>query len=198
MELYLIRHGECFKSSIEYYNSIKASMDPPLTPTGISQAKALGERLQDKKIDKIYSSDLGRATYTAEIIKGYTGVEVIVDKALQEINMGEVFQKGWGAFPDYFMEWNRHDKDICYPGGENGADVWERCTIAVNRILSLSYERVLIISHGGSIRSLICGMLNIPQEQRFNFSPPENCSISIVKYIDKFYLHTFNDFTHLQ
>lgn len=34
MEIYLIRHGNCYKSTKEYYNNEKRTMDPPLTPKG--------------------------------------------------------------------------------------------------------------------------------------------------------------------
>ena len=55
--------------------------------------------------------------------------------------------------------------------------------------------------HGGTIRSMICGLLDIPQEKRFYLGlPPENCSITVLKYNEKdekFYLHIFNDYTHL-
>jgi broad specificity phosphatase PhoE len=105
MEIYLIRHGECFDSSLDYFSSEKQTMDPPLTPKGMEQAHKLANRIKSINFDKIYSSDLCRAIETAEIIKTYIKTDIIITKNFREINMGEIFTKSWEEFPEIYSQW---------------------------------------------------------------------------------------------
>jgi broad specificity phosphatase PhoE len=113
--------------------------------------------------------------------------------------MGDIYLYSWSKYPDIYHEWVKHEEDIPYPNGENGNMVWERCKDSLYKMLKDDFKQIAIIAHGGKIRSIICGILNIPQEKRFYIGfPPENCSISIIKYENNhFYLHTFNDYSHL-
>lgn len=202
MDIYLIRHGECYNSPIEYYDHEKKTINPPLTEKGISQAERLGMRCKNIAFDKIITSDLIRAMQTAEKITDIAPCEVSTCSDFREIDMGDVHTKTWDAFPDLYTQWALHNEDIPYPNGENGEDVWNRCKKHLGDLAASQSERVAIVCHGGTIRSIICGVLDIPQKKRFYFgSPVENCSISIVKYNDmdkKFSLHTLNDFSHLE
>ena len=198
MEIYLIRHGEAFPASSEYFCEEKQTMNPPLTPKGIEQARKLSSRLKEVKFDKIYVSDLDRAMQTANILTSVINAEIVISEQFREIDMGEIFKKSWSAFPELYAKWSLHEEDIPYPNGENGADVWHRCKQEIDNITALNYNRIAIVSHGGTIRSIVCGVLGIPQQKRFYFGmPPENASISIVYYKEEFFLHTFNDYSHL-
>ena len=198
MQIYLIRHGECFNSAPEHFSSIKQTMDPPLTAKGIEQAQKLADRIKSICFDKIYTSDLCRAMDTANIINR-NNAEIIVTKNFREIDMGEVYTKSWDEFPEIYSKWLLHEEDIAYPNGENGNDVWQRCRKELDEIILSNFDRIAIVCHGGTIRSIISGLLNIPQQNRFYFGlPPMNCSISIIIREDsKYYLHTFNDHIHI-
>ena len=65
MILYIIRHPET-KHNIQQIT--QGHKDSPLTNKGKKQAEALGKRLKNKDISKIYSSDLGRCMQTSKII----------------------------------------------------------------------------------------------------------------------------------
>ena len=200
VEIYLIRHGECVKSSPKYYSIEKKSMNTPLTENGKNQAKKLGEKLKGIHFDKIYSSDLDRAMETSKIINSYINSLIISSKSFKEIYMGSLYlNKTWNDFPEIFEKWKLHKEDIPYPNGENGDNVWQRCKCELERINEIENNRIAIVCHGGTIRSIICGLLNISQEIRFFFgSPPEFCSISkIVKNDNQYFLHIFNDYNHI-
>jgi len=115
--------------------------------------------------------------------------------------MGDIYVKSWNEYPDLYTQWILHNEDIPYPNGENGKDVWNRCRTQLERLITMQKKKIAIVCHGGTIRSIICGVLDMPQHKRFYFGlPPENCSISIIKYNEKdkkFYLHTFNNFFHI-
>lgn len=199
MEILLIRHGECFQSDIKHFSEKKSTMNPPLTVKGIAQAHKLAERLRNCQFDRIYCSDLDRAIQTAEILNANVNSNITMTEQFREIDMGDIYKTSWDNFPDIYSKWILHQDDIPYPNGENGDDVWKRCSRKIEEIISAKYERVAIVCHGGTIRSIICGVLNIPQQKRFNFGfPPENCSISVLLYKENnFYLQTFNDFSHI-
>jgi broad specificity phosphatase PhoE len=63
--------------------------DTPLTSKGEAQAKEMGERYKDARIDIIFCSDLQRSYRTAEIAFG-TKVPIVRDERLRECNYGEL------------------------------------------------------------------------------------------------------------
>ncbi len=66
---------------------IQGQKDIPLTDKGRKQAELAGEKLSEENIDIIYSSDLKRASETAEIIGQNIGIEPIYNMSLREINL---------------------------------------------------------------------------------------------------------------
>ena len=60
-----------------------------MTPAGIEQATAAGEKLKGAGITAIYSSNLGRARDTADIISQALGLTVTVIPGLAERNFAE-------------------------------------------------------------------------------------------------------------
>ncbi len=199
MEIYLIRHGESYECTLDQYDEDKGMTNPALTPKGKEQAERLGGRLEKLKFDKIYSSDLTSAAQTTEIVNNAVNTEIEFLAGFREIYMGEIYKKSWGEYPELFAEWSLFKEDIPYPGGENGAAVWERCKEELDKILASDYRRIAIVTHQGTIQILICGMLNMPQEKRYCFGEPlMYASISVVQYRQEhYYLHTFNDCSHL-
>lgn len=202
MELYLIRHGECHKAQMEYFDAVKNYMDQPLTAKGLLQAERLAERLRDVPFDAVYVSDLTRAQETAEKLIAalvHKPQAYVVDKRFREIDMGDVLKTSWDGFPEHYEKWRLHEEDLPYPNGESGTDVWNRCGALAEELLQKPGARVAVVCHGGVIRTLLCGLFQIPQVRRFLFGMPlENCSITIVKQEEgQRYLHTFNDYSHL-
>lgn len=201
MELYLVRHGECEKANMAYFDAEKNYMDQPLTAKGQLQAARLAERLKSVSFDAVYASDLKRAQETAErLLNALTRKpEYVIDKHLREIDMGDVLKTSWDGFPEQYEKWKLHEEDVPYPNGESGTDVWNRCGALTEELLQSPGERIAVVCHGGVIRSLVCGLFGIPQVRRFLFGMPlENCSITVVKQESgQRYLHTFNDHGHL-
>lgn len=199
MNIYLIRHGEKQEGLL---NLDKLE----LTERGIMQANHLGTRLKRYNIEKIYSSDMVRAIQTSKEINKYLNVDIVIEHELREIDMGEYIKKDWGyiekTYPDFAKEFIKHTSDVAYPDGECGKEVWMRAKKVIKKIINSGLENVAVIAHGGMIRVLISGFLEIQQERRFYFgSPLEFCSITLIKYdkkTKKFYIHYFNDYSHLE
>ncbi len=225
MELYLVRHGDAARNSPKNFNHVLNCPDPDLTAAGEAHAHQLGQRLRQVPVDRIYTSDLRRAVRTAEILAEYIPAPVEVRGVLREINMGRLFLSSWEEIerdmPGYAARWHRHDSDLPYPGGECGADVIRRCMPLINEIVQnsrdratdapldhdvqvdrgIAVERVVIVTHGGTIRSLLCAFLGIGPEKRFLFGAPlENCGLSVARWDERrgiFLVHSVNDAAHL-
>ena len=89
--VYLVRHG---KTALNRGNGnhdgdrIRGWNDVPLDPIGVIQAEELGEWFEDKDIDKIYSSDLQRALYTASEIQSTTAALIKKQMELRPWDLG--------------------------------------------------------------------------------------------------------------
>jgi broad specificity phosphatase PhoE len=89
--IYLVRHG---RTEFNAEGRFQGSLDSPLTPLGIEQARRYGELLKGQVGDSggwsLVASPLGRAVHTAEIIAGALGLDLDFprDPRLAEIGMG--------------------------------------------------------------------------------------------------------------
>jgi probable phosphoglycerate mutase len=61
----VIRHGE---TEWNKNNIVQGQLNSDLTKNGIDQAEAIANEMLERSIDRIVSSDLGRAIQTATII----------------------------------------------------------------------------------------------------------------------------------
>jgi broad specificity phosphatase PhoE len=101
MKLIVVRHGE---TEWNAEGREIGQLDSLLTPRGVDQAERLAQRLGRMPIAMIYSSDLGRAMKTAEILAAACGADVRPEPGVRERHMG-VFQGLTGPeirrqFPD--------------------------------------------------------------------------------------------------
>ncbi|NLE01703.1 MAG: histidine phosphatase family protein [Fibrobacter sp.] len=83
--LYSVRHGETEwnRAGIQ-----QGHLNSPLTANGIKQARSLAKGLSGRGIEVIISSDLGRASQTADIIAKDLNLPLNTDNRLRERNLG--------------------------------------------------------------------------------------------------------------
>jgi broad specificity phosphatase PhoE len=152
--IYLARHGE---SDWNAANRFQGHSDRPLTDLGREQAQALGELVAAENVEAVYSSPLKRALETALIVAARSGLEVVEDEDLREVDTGswsglsraEVQER----FPKGFDRWTSGGAG--WEDGESYEEMAERVLAAVNRIAAAHPGgRVLIVSHGGPIRAI--------------------------------------------
>jgi 2,3-bisphosphoglycerate-dependent phosphoglycerate mutase len=172
--LVLVRHGQ---SDWNLKNLFTGWKDPDLTPKGIEEAKAAGQRLKAKglKFDLCFTSALTRAQHTLQLILaelGQTGLPETRDQALNERDYGELTglnkddaRKKWGE--DQVHIWRR-SYDVPPPGGESLKDTLARSLpYYVHHIQPhvLDGKSVLVAAHGNSLRSLIMAIEGMTPEQ---------------------------------
>ncbi len=84
--IYLARHGE---TEYNRCNQIQGrGIDASLNDTGLHQAKAIAEHLQDISLHQVYSSSLKRSRETAEVVAKRYDLQVESHKDLDEMNFG--------------------------------------------------------------------------------------------------------------
>lgn len=204
MKLYLLRHG--LQEEVCNREINPERLNPDLSCLGRKQADLLGRCLSTHGISAIYASDLKRAVQTAKIANHYICLTVKYEPGLREIDMGEVLIKGWDQIavenPTFYREFQQHDSDIAYPGGESGLDVQQRSLPVIQNMVA-NYpadSNLAIVCHGGVIMVLLTAFSGMTQEQRFRFQI-DHCSISIVEYDfiqQSFQILSVNDTTHLE
>jgi broad specificity phosphatase PhoE len=137
--LLLVRHGE---TDWNADGRLQGQTDRPLSDFGRRQARQLAEELADEELEAIYSSDLVRARETAEIVGERMGLPVVLDPDLRE--------KDWGTW-EGLTPVERDRVDFV---GESTEAHQERMLHALRGISARhpGDGRVLIVTHGGSIR----------------------------------------------
>lgn len=180
-EFWLIRHGE---TDWNIEKRFQGQTDIPLNANGRLQAYELAERLNGTHFDAIYSSDLGRARETAEIIAAQVQVPVQFDIRLREIRHGA--WEGQTLDPDKSLEMRSLYADPLNahaPGGETLAQVAARTAQALDEIASkFPDNHVLVVAHGVSLGVIICQAEGYPLGLAGQ-NRPENCTARIVTWI---------------
>lgn len=149
--IYLVRHGA---TDWNIDKRAQGTADIALNEKGEMQALHTAEELAKTPVDAVYTSDLQRASYTAEAIAKVHGLEVVKEPRFREIDQGEwtgltvdQIREGW---PD---KWGpaRHYSER--PGGESPQQVRARALAALKDVVEKHPdEHVVIVSHGGTIR----------------------------------------------
>jgi probable phosphoglycerate mutase len=142
MAIYLVRHGE----SVSNAARIVQLPDVRLSPAGVAQAERLARRLVSTGLGHILSSDLPRATMTADALHRATGAPVTLDPGLQERNYGDVRGTPYSALcVDIFAA------DYEPPGGETWAEFHVRVDAAWTRVLAAAARtegHLVVVTHG--------------------------------------------------
>ena len=154
MIFYLIRHGltESNKEKI-----VMGQGDSPLSNEGIEDACYLGEKLKHIQFNSIYSSDLGRARNTADIIAHYLiGTPPINFKPeLREINFGRYNNTPRSVMKQQFSSYGR-DVSFIYPDGESLLIMQERvCNFITGLEKKHADDIILLVSHSAVIKGII-------------------------------------------
>ncbi|MCX6702585.1 MAG: class I tRNA ligase family protein [Candidatus Wolfebacteria bacterium] len=171
---YVVRHGETDWNKEKRYQGHTGTS---LNEKGIEQAKSAAEKLKNKNISLIISSDLSRCRETAEIIAKEIGAEIIVDERFRERNGGEweglrideILKKhGLGNTWPLPQEFN----DIKPDGGENWHEVEKRVEEALlHHKGNHSRRNIVIVTHFLPMTIINKKMKGLSQEEAVQSSP---------------------------
>lgn len=186
MKFIFVRHG---KTHFNEINLTQGWCDSPLSKLGVKQVENMSLQLKDYSINKAYTSPLGRAVETSEIILQGHNIAPISDKRLKEVNFGileginTLFVKELHIDAPNWMD--TLEMDYRPYEGEDLHDVINKHIESINDIIASSKEddTVLIVGHGCSLYRLVKTL--IPHDERLRF--PDNATAIIVDYKEGHY-----------
>ncbi|KKP43697.1 MAG: hypothetical protein UR31_C0001G0021 [Parcubacteria group bacterium GW2011_GWA2_33_14] len=144
---YLLRHGEAVSNVKKICSSWPEQFENPLTKRGIKMIEESLQKLIDKKVDMIFSSDLLRTKQTAKIVGKQLNLEPKFDTRLREIQFGSFNNRSIEDFEKYFENEEERMRGKT-PDGENYIQVLDRVYNFFGEIDALySGKTILIVSH---------------------------------------------------
>jgi len=165
----LLRHDEVQRvgEGRHYFGQ----QDLPLSARGREQAAAWGDYMAAAGLRAIASSDLARCRETARIIGERCRLSPQVYPELREVDLGEWDGQPFAAIrdgdPQSFRQRGAHIADHRPPGGESFRDLDGRAWPFFEGLLRRPPGRILVVTHAGVIRVLLCRILRIPLENLF-------------------------------
>jgi broad specificity phosphatase PhoE len=197
--VYIVRHGE---TEWNAQGRIQGHTDIYLSEKGREQVRAVARRLAEVPFDAAYSSDLSRTRETAQIVLGERNIPLHSTPQLREYNKG-VFEgltvhEYSLRYPELYQASLVNDPDFAPDGGETIRQTTARMAQFVAQLRERHLDdTILIVGHGGSLRSLIVSLLAFPLEANWKFVM-RNCALSIIyTYPNNAVLHLYNDTSHL-
>jgi len=155
-QIQIVRHGATkLNDDDNSVDRIRGWRDVPLTADGREQAKRLGYAMLNDKPDVMISSDLCRASETAEIISKIIGVDVAeVSDKLRPWNVGDYAGMLTSKAVPILARYATDTPDKPMPGGESFNDFHGRFFDGLNDILQQHDGRVAIVTHHRNERLL--------------------------------------------
>ena len=171
--LWLVRHG---LTDWNTQHRFCGHSDIPLSAQGRVQATWLAEQLQKETIAALYASDLVRARETAENIanKRTSPVQIRELAAWREIDFGDWEGLTYAQIEEQFKDqlgFFTDPEHYSPPNGESLAHMQQRVKDALSAIVysdvSPAAGDVVIVSHGGPLRILLCSILGMPIQRQW-------------------------------
>lgn len=173
-EVFLIRHGETDWNRERRY---QGQLDVPLNNNGILQARKMAEQMSQHQLEQIYSSDLGRAYQTAEILAAAAETPLQPDERLREIHQGDWqglrLQEIQDRYPQQLQTFHDYPAGPTPTGGESITAVQKRMLAAFNTYMRAHPRGAFaLISHGLAIATLRVYLEGQSLDQVWNYIPP--------------------------
>lgn len=141
--VYLARHGQ---TEWNVAGRRQGRLDSPLTPLGLKQARRNAELLD---VDAVFTSPLGRARRTAEILARGLPIQILDDLAELDHGLwsGLTSAEIDAQWPGAREERARDKYTFRFPEGESYADAEVRAGRALAVVRASGAERALVVSH---------------------------------------------------
>ncbi|GAA4283118.1 histidine phosphatase family protein [Brevibacterium daeguense] len=181
--LVLWRHG---RTAWNVESRAQGQADVALDDVGRQQAGTAARMLAILEPAFIWSSDLQRATATAQELSRVVGIPVRLDRRLREydvgIRQGTTFAEFRAAHPDIYERFFA-ESDFRVPGAELPSEVDSRMV----EVISEAAEAVpaagvgVLVGHGAALRAGIPAFFGLPAHRRNMFSGMANCAWCVLE-----------------
>jgi probable phosphoglycerate mutase len=190
--LAFVRHGETLDNRD---GRLLGRSNPPLTPKGRLQARAVATALVADAPITVYTSPLGRAVQTAGFIAHACGAEVVVDERLIEIDYGAWERRPLAEVPRDAASVSS-DPAASFPEGESLVDVAHRVVPFCEEMLSRD-GLVVAVTHVSPVKAAVAWALGVGDEIAWR----THLSLASVTRLGERrgqpFLLTFNETAHL-
>jgi probable phosphoglycerate mutase len=162
------RHGETAHNAGGIY---QGQLDSHLSERGREQARAAAEVLAARDVARLVSSDLARASDTADALAALTGLVVEHDPRLREIHVGRwqglPHTEVVARFPDVVAALDRGEDAVRGETGERVADVQVRVRAVFDELVHRlrEDETAVVATHGMASRALVADVLGLSYQQ---------------------------------
>ena len=197
--IYIVRHGQ---TEWNLLGKTQGHGNSDLTPKGIEQAELLADSMTKYPIDYIYSSDLGRAYQTAEIIGNKLSIEVEKTEALREMNFGtwegRIIKDIIEEDPELYKMWRNEPHLAKIPQGETLSQIKER-TDAFIKEINEKYDgkHIVLVTHSLCARIMLLSFLDSSVQNIYRINQG-NTALNIIELRDYGpVVMKMNDTTHI-
>jgi len=172
-KIFLVRHG---KSIWNGCKRISGQGNPPLSVTGIQQARHLVNILAGEKLTAVHASPLGRAMDTGRPVAEHHDVAMHLHAELMEQNFGALegrYRDGRDAEAKRLWALRKADPMGFRPpsGGETFADLISRVLFCLNGILRGQTGPILIVGHRNTNRVILGALSGWTTADALNATP---------------------------
>lgn len=178
--LLLSRHGETEWNRV---GRRQGRLDSPLTTSGRQDAKKVAELSWALGADAIFSSPLGRAAATAEVVAHRLSLPIVLLDDLAELDHGM-----FSGLTDSEIE-RAHPGQLArraeskytwrFPGGESYEDAEERAASALDAVARSECGRPLLVAHEMIGRMILRSVLDISPAEALDRSIPHGCVLEL-------------------
>lgn len=164
LTLHYARHGETIWHAENRYAGHR---DIPLTELGRQQAVTLADWALTSDVKRVLSSDLSRASDTAQPAADAVGVTLEIDPRLREVQFGAAEgltqAETKNQMPEARTAYEQSPATSPFPAAERGTDAAARALEAVWEMTQdASAGPVLVVAHSALGRLLFTSLLGIP------------------------------------
>ncbi|KAF8350534.1 phosphoglycerate mutase-like protein [Amanita rubescens] len=182
LRIYLVRHGE---TDANRQGVIQGQLDTQLNKLGKRQAELVASRFRSRSFDVAFTSDLRRATRTAEIILAYhQGATLIKQKELRERFLGDL--QGMQMWSRRAMVINEKAETV-EEFTKRVIKWWDGFILESSSLLPKADgtpHEIIVVAHGGVIKTLLRNLLKqdrLSCAEGVNLGKCGNTSVSTVE-----------------
>ena len=182
--LYLVRHGQ-----VVGYENVPATghSDVDITDEGVRQMQVIADRLAEKNIDAIYSSDLQRSRKGAHIIGKYHDAIVNVVSGFRELWFGDwegmAFEDILDKYPKEVEDRKSNPVHFRAPGSTESVEDLAKRVMDCAKTVFMEHKgnNIVLVAHGMVNRVILCNALGLDLKNMIHIHQDYGC-LNIIDY----------------
>ncbi|MBI4024017.1 MAG: alpha-ribazole phosphatase [Verrucomicrobia bacterium] len=184
--LLLLRHGDI---GTKHRHRFIGRLDVSLTALGRRQASAAAKLVCSYQPQRCLCSPLKRCIETARVVAEGSELKIEIMSDLREIDFGRWEKKTFDEIcetdADAVKRWTDFQPAFSFPDGESLKSFLSRVHSVAMSLVSCAEETVLVVTHGGVIRALICHFLRLEPCQYVLFDVQPGALTTLKLFGDK-------------